>query len=476
MKKQRLTQKELHVLIQDQSTADIRYSRILISDKTITESFNINGGLRLPIYFEECIFLDKFDITLSTIDVAINFKHCYFCKDLSFLSTTFTKNVIFFDCKLRGDFLIIESNLIELIAYFSFCNSIICTFNSKLKKLFLGGKENVVFGNLNLNLNSIEERLYISDCTFKKLIIKGNLAALEKDRHIEIFNCKINSFYIESVNNTGIFKLHYIQSLNIPSEMSFFTINKSNLGKAEFIQFDFSSFSEINILNSIMTDCFFVNTIWSGTNINVFKGKEMDGYLKDRQVRKGIFLNSVTRLHENSRLKKLIKKNSLFEFKETKEQLNHKKDIFKQIKYAVSKQGDSINEKIFYSLEMTSYNASLPWNGKTLSTKAILSLSKLTSNYGLSLCRPLLLLLSNLIPFLILVLIHKIPNVYLVPFLESNFEGICNAIAQFLFVLNPLRKFETDIHLSVILLDILIRIISSYAIYNIVRATRRFIS
>src|ERR1035437_9501359 len=90
-------------------------------------------------------------------------------------------------------------------------------------------------------------------------------------------------------------------SLMAYNENSFFTIDKSNLGKAEFIQFDFSSFTEVNILNSFLGDCIFVNTTWSTTtNINAFKGKEMDGYLTDRAKRKGFWYSLYKFLFENN--------------------------------------------------------------------------------------------------------------------------------------------------------------------------------
>ncbi|MEO8413031.1 MAG: hypothetical protein ABI472_05200 [Ginsengibacter sp.] len=206
-----------------------------------------------------------------------------------------------------------------------------------------------------------------------------------------------------------------------------------------------------------MGDCIFVNTTWSASNIITFKGKEMDGYLADRIIK-------TRRTSKN-----LI-------FKETRLQFSNKKDLFKQIKYALSKQGDQINEKLFYNLEMTTHNKSLTLTIKNFSTKFILGLSKATSNYGLSLKRPLILILTNCIPFYLLVIHGKIQGVHNVSFSETTSDVLWDAIAQFLYMLNPFRRFELNLSGSDLIFDIWIRIISSYAIYNLVRVTRRFIS
>ncbi len=463
MKKQKLTEQELHILIRDQSRNGNEHTQIKIIDKIITESFNlIGGGFTATVYFEECIFLDKFDFGIGSTEFPLYFSHCYFYNSIGFLGVTFSKTLAFVNCKLNGDLMIIESTINELMLDFTACKKIFFTYNSKFKKVSLSGRDSAIFEEIGLNLNSIEGVFYIRNCNFRKIFINSDLTGLQKDTQLEISKCKINSIFIDDVTNNGILKLNYIEALNNPNNDSFFTINKSNLGKAEFIQCDFSSFSEMNVLNSFLGDCIFVNTSWGMTNINVFEGKEMDGYLKDREVRKSNKILSKLHIRSN--------------FKETKSQLTHKKDIFKQIKYALSKQGDFINEKKFYALEMTTYNKSLPFNIKTCSTKIILCLSKLTSNYGLSLSRPIVLIVSNLIPFYFLVLNGKIPNVYSVPLSESNWYGIYNAIAQFLYILNPIRNFETNLNGLDLIFDIWIRIVSSYALYNIIRATRRFIN
>lgn len=179
---------------------------------------------------------------------------------LGIMSATFTRPLSFINCKVN-EFIILDSTINEIIADFSYCQKMICSFDSKFQRLSFTGRTNTVFNELWLSLNAIEEKIFISNCNFKKLNITSYLTGLQKDKELEISNCKVNSFYINSLSNSGLFKLINIQSLNLANENSFFTIDKSNLGKAEFIQFDFSSFTEVNILNSFLGDCIFVNTV-----------------------------------------------------------------------------------------------------------------------------------------------------------------------------------------------------------------------
>jgi hypothetical protein len=477
MRKQRLTEDELSSLIKEQIEDKSRYIyQIEVKDKIIANSFTFFTGLPVRIIFKECIFLDEFSFGAGKFEFDVTFSHCYFLKLVGIISNIFSRSLTFINCKLKNDFIILDSTINEIIGDFTFCKRVLCSFDNKFKRLSLTGRSNIIFEDLMLSLNSIEEKFYVANCNFKKVCIANNLKGLQRDKELEISNCRINSFFIDSLSNSGLFKLFNIQSLSLPNQNSFFSISKSNLGEAEFIQFDFSSFSEINIINSYLGDCIFVNTTWSPSNINTFKGKEMDGYLTDRIKRRTTSYKLNKFLFENRLSQLIYHPAKVSVFKETRLQLTHKKDVFKQIKYALSKQGDYINEKLFYCLEMTTYNKSLPLNIKNFSTKLILFLSKITSNYGLSLKRPLILILTNCIPFYLLVLKEKIPGVYSTSFFSSTHLGICNAIAQFLYMLNPLRKFELDLNGSALIFDIWIRIISSYAIYNIIRVTRRFIN
>ena len=110
---------------------------------------------------------------------------------------------------------------------------------------------------------------------------------------------------------------------------------------------------------------------------------------------------------------------------------------------------------------------------KKLGTKIILYLSFLTSNYGQSLRRPILtLILINGILFSIL---NINLNFGFMPRRLIHIADIENTIAKFLWFMNPLHRNDPELKGLPLIIDIFIRMISSYCIYNIIRASRRFI-
>ncbi len=164
------------------------------------------------------------------------------------------------------------------------------------------------------------------------------------------------------------------------------------------------------------------------------------------------------------------------DIRETSYQLSNKRETYKQIKYALSKQGDYINEQLFHGFEMNIYNRTLKFRPKNIFTKGILYLSHYASNYGQSMVRPIIFLfLLNGPLFLLLVYLLYFPNVYIVSPENSSWNGFGNALAAFIKFNNPLRKNEDDLKSWALIIDYMMRIIASYTIYNIIRASRRFI-
>lgn len=122
---------------------------------------------------------------------------------------------------------------------------------------------------------------------------------------------------------------------------------------------------------------------------------------------------------------------------------------------------------------MNSYYNELNWSIKHFPTKIILLLSKVTSNYGQSLLRPLLTitLFNGLLFYWLYTLNATTFNGYNL----SKIENYSNTIAEFIKTSNPLHKNNPELNGMPFLIDTLIRIISSYSIYNLIRATRRFV-
>lgn len=123
---------------------------------------------------------------------------------------------------------------------------------------------------------------------------------------------------------------------------------------------------------------------------------------------------------------------------------------------------------------MISYEKSIglekdPW------TKMILQMSHCFSDFGQSLSRPFVGLISgHLILFIMLILSGHYENLS-INFSSGNSEGFRMAFEQYFKLINPLRRAENTFDGYTIIIDVLMRIWSSYMIYNLIRATRRFI-
>lgn len=449
MKKQRLSFEDLNQRINSiagENQVITRQYGITIENVVITGNALFTTYSPV-IHFKECVFLKRFTFLNCHIQVTVYFTHCYFFGDLGIMDSLVEEKLHFTNCKIYGNFILSGGKIDALYAYVQVCHKLIIG-QLELRYAEIGGGEPGQIRELIiLNTNSISEKLQIANQTIQKL----SLGEISNTCEVHLFNLHVNSFLINKVRNNGFLKLINVKGHPVTDKRSFFSINESNLGKAEFFQIDFSSFDEVNIKDSVLVECIFVNTTWS-KNINSFNGEQMDNFMADRMI-----------IHGGG-------------YRETPYQLSNKRETYKQIKYALSRQGDYINEQFFHGLEMNVYNKTLKNNSRNFFTKVILKLSYLTSDYGQSIIRPFIfLLLTNGAFFLLLASFGQIPNVHIVKPENGTLNGLGNAVGQFLKYNNPLRKTDDAITSWVLVTDYIMRIISSYAIYNIIRASRRFI-
>lgn len=413
----------------------------------------------IPISCNHCIFVDQVTFAKNIFEVDISFYHCYFLKGIVFIDLKKTKNIYFRDCKIRKKFIISGGEIEKITTHSTSIQNLIIGSGhvgvTSINILAIGGEKESYMEGIHVCEGSSIKKMQINKTEIHTASFSGNLAI-----ETEIFNCQINSIYFNNVKNIGIFKFLNCKALRLNQKPSHFISNASNLGKTEFLQFDFSTFDEVNIIASVLIECLFVNTTWSN-NITSFIGDQMNGYMKDRIIRKTPIKTIVLKLF-NLKPKP--------DYKENKEQLRNKREVYKQIKYALSQQGDFVNERMFHAMEMNTYYQILKKQCcKNISTKIILKLSSYTSNYGQSLSRPILFLL--IINGLLFSCFNYIDGLRFTNFSKEN---IIDAVSKFLLYLNPLRRND-GLSASLLIIDIISRMISSYAIYNIIRATRRFI-
>lgn len=134
-----------------------------------------------------------------------------------------------------------------------------------------------------------------------------------------------------------------------------------------------------------------------------------------------------------------------------------------QFKKIYEGQGDTVRAAEFRAEEMEVYRSQLNKKEK-FGTWLILSFSYYTSNYGQSIWLPLASLLA----------IHYWLFMWALGVHAFEYTAVKELPYHFFYLANPIRAYEFRNDWTIII-DILMRIWSSYMVYNFIRASRRFI-
>lgn len=390
---------------------------------------------------------------------SIRFHNCYFKKTMSFFQCIFKNDITFTTCFFDDGFFFIEdvifNNNFHLFA---------CSFK---KFIVAGGVFNKCYWNIsdcetcNIGWATFEDlRLIVDKKGIKEFILWANqlfgVIAVTGEACIEKFKLegfsKSLSLSIEDIfiNKLDVLRFRSDDGLRLLNlkpngNASEILISESYLGKAEFYLVDFSKFASVSIVDSHVLDCSFINVIWP---------KEVEGM-------QAIFFQAQRGVNPKGTL---ISREEFFKWRET----------FRQLKYAYSKQGDLINEQKFHALEMIAYDSALKWKGNRV-LKLIIKFSNWFSKFGQSVSRPVAaLLIGNFIIFFTLLLAGLFAPLK-ISIQNPNWQGLSQGVYRYVWLINPLRKVDDTFNDAFIILDMLARIWSSYMIYNIIRATRRFI-
>lgn len=407
------------------------------------------------------------------------FKDCYFLKDVVMEGANIGRTIEFTNCNIEG--------------------SLIITGNSKITDLFtldnvcINGKliiDKISTGNAKCNIADVGE-VRISNCTcnsfvidFSKVIRKIEKVCIENinefdegefklsdlktkyfsiagqtdDLSLTIKNICTDVFCIDHFRNGGVASITKVFPLNNDSNTQF-SLKNSYLGATDFSNIDFNHFAKFYISNSHVAECTFVNVRWKN-EILAFNEETMN-------------------TDECAKKIEIINKANLFDFWEImlyrKEPVvigyfAEEREVFRQLKFAMSKQGDTIYEQMFHGLEMKSLDRSLLWT--RVWTKLIIKFSSITSDFGQSIIRPIFwLLIGHWLLFALLVYFNYFPDIQFSS--QYDWNGITKAVNYFFETINPFRKTESG--KTWVFIDLLMRIWASYMIYNFVRASRRFI-
>lgn len=435
MEKKRITAEEFELLIDSNNhrSESIKYG-ITTKDKIFIDNFSHQGEVSLN--FENCEFENKFTFHDYVSDKTIYIRNCVFKKGIFFWKIKASAKISMLDCIIEDLFLVVESKIYELQLNNKYCKKLQFDNLSIISIADIGGMNCNKIDEIHFPVNIIEKRFTIDNV--ESLSLRISYSTLSQE--LNIFNSAINSLELENFRNNGFLRFLNCKSMKVDDNPSQFIISRSNLGKAEFYNFDFASFFKINITNSILLETLFIGSKWTRNIVSEDTFKKQTS-VKDSIADERLYADQI-------------------------------REVYKQIKFALSKQGNSVEEQYFHGLEMNAYNKSLPWKSN-LWTKSILKLSFYSSNYGQSILRPLLFLLIFGGVFYSLLKFNlgfRLPGVK-----EVSLSNCITTFSDYLWYMNPLHKNEPEFKGVAFIIDIIIRVISSYSIYNIIRASRRFL-
>ncbi len=369
------------------------------------------------IHFVCCYFKNGIVIRNGNFGI-INFTNCYIDGDLEFYNVVGEKEVLLFHAYVKKGLSFHSCKIEEVDCNLHDVHGIDFKYSSFNSFELIAFEKNCE----NLSFKHVEGSIEISGADFKEISIIGG----KSDASFFFDGIRCVDFYVNSLKNIDGLKLFNFES--IKDEESKFSIYDSYLGKAEFYDVDFESFNTVTIARTHLTDCSFIDVDW---NFEMNKSNDLN--------------------------------NDEYSSRET----------FRQLKYALGKQGDTINEQKFHTLEMRAHYKSLDWD-TDFWNKAIIWLSYNTSNFGQSIWWPIRALLVGHSFLFFIAMLAGMASVH-ISTTNPSWSGFNTAVYQYFFLINPLHKTEELPKDWTIIIDIFMRIWSSYMIYNIIRASRRFI-
>jgi hypothetical protein len=443
---------------------NISHTSFTIANKIFDDRVFLAGKYQCSIEFKACYFLSVVLASDLSVDNELTIEGCYFEQGMAFYGKQTliggTLNII--DSALAGKFWIFEGRF-QLVKLNFKDNSDILISGGAYRELIIGERYGAKINNLELDLNSITGQITITNpnTEINTLILRNS----SNEIAIILEDFFVNQIFINKFRNANGLKVLNVTPFNKPDGASVFEIADSYLGKAEFYSIDFNEFQEVRITDTYLAECGFVNVNWP---------KQIDPFVRQKEymkMRDQIFLHKMAGLtFANKREKWKMEKD-----KDVLQMYANQREIFRQLKYAYSRQGDIINEQRFHELELLAYNKSLTWTNNW-PTKIVIGLSYRYGRFGQDIRSPVFgLFCIHFVLFWIMLLSGGLAPLHFA-LTGPTWNGAFTGLNRYFYLMNPLRRFDEDTFRgALILIDLLMRIWSSYMIYNFIRASRRFI-
>lgn len=412
----------------------------LILDDSIT--------VNLPLKFQGCTFKSDnlFFIAGLTCNETLTFEACTISDCIYFSSGTFKKEVLLKYVHVKNVHL--SHCTFDKVSISGYDIEEVWMSGSKFESLHIG--EHLHGNNIQkLVIFAKDDEtgdIFVNDQGFDEISLIGS----NKRSQINFNRVRCNNVSITNFKNEGVLNFYGIEPRDLNNDKRYFQIIDSNLDKVQFYRALFSQYKELIIINSFITDTLFIACKWSN-NIRAIYGPEYGTFEESLKTGRKIKPKEVVAI----------------------------KEAYRQLKISMSKHSDKIQEHKFYSEELNFHNRMLSWEKPWTNQfwdKVILLFSKIFSDYGQSFIKPLFwLFMGHYFLFLAALLFNGFEPLH-ISFSEPTSVGFEQAFEKYFIYINPFRSLETSLSGYLILLDFLMRIWSSYMIYNLIRASRRFIS
>lgn len=273
-----------------------------------------------------------------------------------------------------------------------------------------------------------------TNCSFKGSNINAT---------INLVDFKIDSIHLDKFINHNNISFTNIKGSN---EKSIFKIRDSNLKNCNIINVDLTSFKNIEIENSALTDTNFINTIWfKHTQLNNHLTKETGYYAKTREV-------------------------------------------YRQLKFALEKQGDRIQALNFKHLEMHTFKEDLfskyKWHQRIFNQDRFILWVGQTNNFGQSWLKPVGIFALFLFPLYFLIMVGLSEKLhYTFHFNYSSVQTTISEFGKYFYaipdLINPVHSLKKlfpthEIPALTYWLDFLLKLISSFFIFQTIAAFRKY--
>lgn len=380
--------------------------------------FNFNGLLQCPIITSLEIINSEIYGRLETKDSTFNnliLNNSTFHSHIWLLHSTFGDKISVYKCKFLGNLNILICKVKDFYIEKSSINNLSIKISRKSRFYSRNGYESIRIKNTSfqdgciiedefndaneISINSLElgfgsemkGEVFIKQIIANEILLNGN----NYNSEVLFDNVNANNILIEKFSNYKSLQFFNLDSIN---EESNFEILKSNLGNTHFNYCNLSNYNKIEIKQSNIS-----GIIASGVNwfnyISIVKKSNTKNKNLIYRINRNIIL--AVNKHDSSD-KNVIEFNGL-------------RELFRQLKFVMERQGNKIQALEFKQYEMQAYKQELKLTKRFFNLERIILWANQSNDHGQNWFKPILLGVIFTILFLWLIILSSSPELSIKP-------------------------------------------------------------